>query len=180
MNRSAVPMAVFTALLALAAAACGRATEPSETGAADVPMSPSPEDPMEALPEQTVLVRLVDFVVEPNAETAAAGTVTFDVRNDGQAIGDDGEPIPTSGGGHHNLFVLRTELPPDALPQELDTPGRPVDVEAPGVDVVDFVPIMSPGSTATLTTDLESGSYVLLCNLVDHYERGMWSTFSVR
>ena len=38
---------------------------------------------------------------------------------------------------------------------------------------------ITPGGNADLTVDLAAGSYVVMCNLPDHYGRGMVSSFDV-
>jgi hypothetical protein len=178
MNWGALRMAGFAALAALAAAACMRGGGPEETAGTGV--SPSPEAPAEVPPEGTVIVRLVDFVVEANPESVSAGEITFDVRNEGLAIGDDGEPIASLSGGVHDFHVLKTDLPPGELPQLTAQSGQPVDTEAPGIELIDSLLPMDGGARESLTTDLEAGSYALICNRDTHYERGMWTAFSVR
>ena len=108
-------------------------------------MSPSPESPTEVPPEGTVIVRLVDFVVEANPGSVTAGEITFDVRNDGLAVGDDGEQIASLSGGVHDFPILRTDLPPGDLPQLTAQSGQPVDTEAPGIEVIDSLLPMDGG-----------------------------------
>ena len=126
---------------------------------------------------ETVRVRLVDFEVQPKPDTVTAGTITFDVKNDGYATDEDGEPIPSISAGRHNLYVLRTDLPAGDLPQI--TIQFIVDLEAPGIEVVDSVPQLEAGVSDSLTVDLGPGAYVLICNLQSHYARGMWAKLSV-
>src|SRR5918999_222788 len=130
--------------------------------------------------ESSVSVRLADFVVEAQPDAVPAGRVTFDVTNDV---------------GSHDLYVLRTDLPAGDLPEdepgtlsradpdtgELETlellergpnldPGVEVDkpdLTAPEIGVLGSIEPMEAGQTDSLTLDLESGHYVLICNLVD-------------
>jgi hypothetical protein len=178
MNRKALGIAGFAAVLALAAGACGGDERPGETAGTGVP--PSPEAPAKVPPEGTVFVRLVDFVIETNPESVSAGEITFDVRNDGLAVGDNGEQIPSLSGGVHDFWVLKTDLAPGDLPQLTMVSGQPVDTEAPGIEVVDSLPPMDGDTRERLTTELEPGTYALICNRDTHYERGMWAAFSVR
>jgi uncharacterized cupredoxin-like copper-binding protein len=52
-------------------------------------------------------------------------------------------------------------------------------VEEDKVDGIDEAEDIAPGTTATLTTDLKAGSYVIICNLPTHYESGMHAAFTV-
>ena len=48
-----------------------------------------------------------------------------------------------------------------------------------GLRLLDEVENLFPGNQGILTIDLEPGTYLVLCNLPDHYERGMWATIDV-
>lgn len=187
---------VASLLVSMLAAACG--------GSA----SEQPNAEAEQTQESSVSVRLGDFFVEAEPASTPAGQVTFDVRNEA---------------GIHDLYVLRTDLPVADLPEdepgtlsrfnagtgELETidlrergpklePGVEVDkpdLTAPGIDVLGSIEPMEEGQTDSLTLELESGHYVLICNLVEfdfdqagnpievgdsHYELGMRTDFSVR
>jgi uncharacterized cupredoxin-like copper-binding protein len=119
--------------------------------------------------QSTVGVTLREFAVEPAQSSAPAGEVTFEVRNEGP-----NDP--------HELVVIRTDLAPDALPT--DDRGV-VDEEGEGIEVVDEVEEIPVGGSATLTVELDPGSYVLICNIYDeeeqeaHYAQGMRTAFTV-
>ena len=106
-------------------------------------------------------VTLADFSVTPAETSTAAGDVTFDVTNDAEQT--------------HEFVVIKTDLAEDQLP--LDDQG--VDEEADGVEVVDEIEDVEAGSEQSLTTTLDSGSYVLICNLPGHYAQGMHAAFTV-
>lgn len=177
------------------AGACGRsASEP-------------PNAEVQQTQASSVSVMLADYVVEPQPDSVPAGEVTFDLRNET---------------GNHDLYVLRTDLPAGDLPEdepgtltridaatgELETidlfkRGRNLergvevdkpDLSAPEIEVRGSIEPMEEGQIDSLTLDLESGHYVLICNLVDfefnqsgkvtevgdsHYERGMRTDFSI-
>ncbi|HXK33438.1 MAG TPA: hypothetical protein VNM91_05420 [Dehalococcoidia bacterium] len=117
----------------------------------------------------TIDVELREFSVIPAESSAPAGTVTFNVSN----IGPN-DP--------HEFVIIRTDLPPDGLPTD-DNGAVPED----DVDVVDEVEELEVGGNEALTVDLEAGSYVLICNLVEeeggaieaHYTLGMRTGFTV-
>lgn len=91
---------------------------------------------------------------EDGALSAAAGDVTFEVENIGLSP--------------HELAVIKTELDPAALP----VADTVVDEEAAGELMGRTDPIGESGD-ATLTLDLEAGTYALICNIATHYDLGM-------
>lgn len=106
---------------------------------------------------------LADFSVTLESSSAPAGEVTFDVTNDAE------QP--------HEFVVLKTDLPEDQLPT--DEAGSVDEEGDPGIEVVDEIEDIGGGSTQSLTTDLDAGHYVLICNLPGHYGQGMHATFTV-
>lgn len=117
----------------------------------------------------TIDVELREYSVIPAQSSAPAGSITFNVSN----IGPN-DP--------HELVIVRTDLAPDALPTDAD--GAVPEDE---VDLVDEVEELAVGDSEQLTTDLEPGSYVLICNIVEeedgeieaHYALGMRTGFTV-
>lgn len=116
----------------------------------------------------TVNVLLSEFVVDPSPASVSAGQVTFVAKNEGKE--------------KHELVIVKTDLAPDKLPTKDD---GSVDEEGAGVTVIDEIEEFDPGGTEQLSVKLDSGKYVLLCNIVDeegeaHYEKGMHTAFSVQ
>jgi uncharacterized cupredoxin-like copper-binding protein len=126
------------------------------------------------------------------AGTTPAGTATSSVAVDLRewAIGSDPTSVPAgriefvaSNAGpewDHELVVVKTDLPLDALPTKS---GGSVDEEGPGIETIGEVASVAPGGTGSVTLDLVPGKYVLICNLIEdirvHYELGMRSPFEV-
>ena len=100
-----------------------------------------------------------DFSINLATSSAPAGSVTFNITNQG----------PNA----HEFVILKTDDAPDALPVKDN------EVEEDKVDLIDEAEDIAPSTTATLTTDLEAGSYVIICNLPTHYEQGMHAAFTV-
>jgi|SRR5262245_35328541 len=100
-----------------------------------------------------------DFSIDLASSSAPAGSVSFDISNEGPST--------------HEFVVIKTDDAPDALPVKDGT------VEEDKVDVVDEAEDIAPSTTANLTTDLEAGSYVIICNVTGHYEAGMHTAFTV-
>ncbi len=93
-----------------------------------------------------------------DSATAPAGPVTFTLTNNG--IKD------------HEMVVLKTDTPADQL--EIGSDDRVSEADSVGE-----IGEIKPGTTGTVTLDLEPGSYVLVCNIAKHYGQGMWAAFTV-
>ncbi|MDA0270518.1 MAG: hypothetical protein O2798_06465 [Chloroflexi bacterium] len=128
------------------------ATTPAATPAATEAATP-------AVDPGTVAVVLVDFSVRATPASAPAGTVTFATRNGGT--------VP------HELVVIRSDSEPGALPI--------VDgfVDEAAVDVRGEVAEMPDGGEGSVALELESGRYLLICNVVGHYAAGMVAVVTV-
>jgi hypothetical protein len=118
-----------------------------------------------------VEVTLQEFAVLPAQASVEAGEVSFEVENTGP-----NDP--------HELVVIRTDLAPDALPT---TEDGAVDEQGEGIEVIGEIEEFPPGEARSGTFDLEAGSYVLICNVVEeeeggheaHYAEGMFTAFTV-
>jgi uncharacterized cupredoxin-like copper-binding protein len=119
----------------------------------------------------TVDVSVREFSIAPSVASVPAGTVTFEVTNDGP-------------NDVHEFVVVRTDLAADALPTDAD--GAVLE-DGEGMEVIDEIEDLAVGASETLTLTLEAGSYVLICNIVEeeegeteaHYAMGMRSAFTV-
>jgi uncharacterized cupredoxin-like copper-binding protein len=110
-----------------------------------------------------VPVSLKDYSIRMSSKLTA-GSHTFGITNDGK------QP--------HELVVFRTDLAADALPVDAD--GR-VDEESPELEnVADSGDPLKVGGTEALETTLAPGHYVAVCNISDHYQRGMQLNLTVK
>lgn len=107
-----------------------------------------------------IATTLNDFAITPAATSASAGEITFDVKNDGPS--------------DHEMVIIKTDLAADELPT--DSTGAVIEDEVEAIDEVEDV---APGSSVSLSVNLEAGSYVLVCNLPGHYAAGMSAAFTV-
>ena len=100
-----------------------------------------------------------DFSIDLGASSAPAGSVTFNISNEGPST--------------HEFVIIKTDDAPDALPVKDN------EVQEDGLNVVDEQEDIAPSTTGVLQTNLEAGSYVIICNLPAHYESGMHTAFTV-
>ena len=108
---------------------------------------------------RSIAVQLIEGKVTPTPATAAAGAVTFSIKNIGMAV--------------HDFLVIDTDLKADALPMS----GQVVDKSR--LTVVGAVKNIALRATPTLQVDLAPGHYALICNIEDHYAAGMHADFDV-
>ena len=169
------PRARRTATLPLVAIIAGVASAfmaSCTAGAPTTPSAPSPvADPVAdpaaerfgGIVDATVGVQLTEWSVTASPTSVRAGNIEFVVENTGE------EP--------HELVIVRTDLPADAL---VTTPDSKVDESASGDEIGEIEDDQLPagGSTEGVFT-LGPGSYVLFCNLPEHYQRGMRTAFTV-
>lgn len=119
--------------------------------------------------EQAIDVTLQEFAIGLSDGSASAGAVTFDVTNEGP---DD----------VHEFVLVRTDLGITELPT--DETGAVVET-GEGIEVVDEIEDLPVGESQSLTVDLESGNYIIICNIYDadeqeaHYQEGMRTAFTV-
>ena len=110
---------------------------------------------------KTVAVELSDFSIDPSPASVPAGAVTFAVKNVGPAV--------------HEMVVIRSDLDPSEVPIE----NHEANEEAPGMTPMGEVEDVQVGESTELKLSLEAGSYILLCNIKKHFERGMVTEFQV-
>lgn len=117
----------------------------------------------------TVDVALTEFDIRADPVSSRAGELTFDVSNDGEEI--------------HEIVVVSTDLASSDLPTADDG-----SFDEEQVEVVDEIEDMEAAANEELIVDLEPGSYVLACNVVEeeengeveaHYAEGMHAAFEV-
>jgi uncharacterized cupredoxin-like copper-binding protein len=176
-------------MLALAVAACGGddggsvrsvgsgSASGSGSGSGSASGSASGSGVAECVPvgdsaaaDETVGVTLDEWSVTPDTESVAAGSVTFDVANDGEDA--------------HELVIVRAD-DVASLPLNADDI---VDEEAlPEGAFIGEVEAFPAGDSCEGTFELEPASYALFCNIVEeeegeienHFQLGMSTEFTV-
>ena len=106
-----------------------------------------------------VQVSLQDDAVTLDPTSGTAGSLTFSATNDGTET--------------HEIEIFRGDVDPSTL--EID--GNVASTE--GLELVDEIEDITPGSSADLTVDLDAGAYVVMCNLPGHFAQGMYASFEV-
>jgi uncharacterized cupredoxin-like copper-binding protein len=102
-----------------------------------------------------------DFYIKLDRDSVPSGSVSFVLTNSGTMA--------------HEFVILKTDLPADKLPQANDQAIE----DSAQVTHIDEQQDFPAGESRTLTTNLESGKYVLLCNIAGHYKLGMYTAFTV-
>jgi hypothetical protein len=119
----------------------------------------------------TATVALREWAVEPDPTSVGAGTVNFNIVNQGAET--------------HEFVVVRADSVAD-LP--VDENGA-FDEAAYGADnVLGEVEDVATSTEQSLSLDLEAGNYLLLCNIIEeeesgeiesHFANGMYASFTV-
>ncbi len=104
---------------------------------------------------------MTEYNFKLSQNSAKAGSVSFQIANKGSVT--------------HEFVVEKTDLTPDKLPmssdgsvdeEKLTSMGEQGDIEA--------------GKTVNLTIDFhDPGHYVIICNLPGHFQKGMYSEFTI-
>ena len=111
-----------------------------------------------ALAGGSTKVTLDEFSTKASPKSVSAGKVTFSVKN--------------AGGDGHELVIVRTSTSASKLKT---SSGR-----ASTKGVVAEIEDIAAGKTKKRSVTLKKGHYVLLCNLVGHYQQGMRTDFTVK
>ena len=104
-----------------------------------------------------VSIALVEWKLLPGQITVRPGRVTFVVRNRGTI--DHEFLILRSDRHHHSLAVMK---------------GRAVETGRLGE-----IPLIPKGVTKRITLRVPRGKYILLCNLLGHYQAGQYASLRV-
>ena len=94
----------------------------------------------------------------PEPTETSAGTVTFEVKNEGTLV--------------HEMVLIKTDKGAANLGMS--------NGEADEADAVDEVADLPAGESKTLELDLTAGKYALVCNLPGHYAAHMYAEFTVK
>lgn len=133
------------------------ASSPASTTSASTAPTPTPTPSLAS----AVKVTLQEWSIAPDATTLAAGKVSFDVQDAGK--------------GDHELGVYKT----DKDPSSLSVSKGKVDESTLGQKIGELADFKS-GDEKSASFDLTPGTYILICNLTNHYSKGMVSQIQVK
>jgi uncharacterized cupredoxin-like copper-binding protein len=105
-----------------------------------------------------VSVTLSEWKLSPATLTVRPGRISFVVRNDGTMV--------------HEFVVLRSNLHHHGLHVK---GGRAVESNR-----VARIPRIPSGATKRITLKVAPGKYVLLCNILGHYQAGQYAALRAR
>jgi uncharacterized cupredoxin-like copper-binding protein len=121
-------------------------------GASPEGASPTPSDSISAT--------LAEWSITLSSSVGKAGKISFRIKN--------------SGANTHEFLVVKTDTQADQLPVENG------EVPEEQLTIVDEAEDIEAGAEATLTIDnLEPGHYAIICNIEEHYGKGMQTDFTV-
>ncbi len=166
-TRYAGVLIALLAMFALGAVASGcgggddtssSATESESSEAAETAATSTEAPPAGG---ETLTIKMNEYNFIPKDAKAKAGAVTIDAENVGQLT--------------HELVLAKSSLDPAKLPTASNG-----EVDEDALDVVGEAPDVAAGDTGSFSADLESGDYVMICNLPGHYAAGMYGTLTVK
>jgi uncharacterized cupredoxin-like copper-binding protein len=177
--------ALFTVMLLSGLAACGKTSanqdastsSPSPSSMSSMAASPSAStspaaeasaspNPSASTATQGATVNAVEteMAIALSNTTLSAGPTTFVVENKGK------EP--------HELVIFKTDLALNQLPLKdgkLDEDSKSLENIADTGEET-----LKAGETKTLQANLTPGHYVVICNVENHFRRGMKTEFTVQ
>jgi uncharacterized cupredoxin-like copper-binding protein len=112
-------------------------------------------------PANAVDVKYDGYTLQPSRTSMKAGDIVFDINNQNGQV-------------QHQFLVVQSDLPAGQL-----TVGADGKVDAASLKIVGQVTAVELGQSSTLTAQLAPGHYILMCNIVGHYQLGMHADFTV-
>ena len=114
--------------------------------------------PADTASGSAVSVALVEWKLLPGQVTVRAGRVTFVVRNEGTM--------------DHEFLVLRSDRHHHSLKVK---GGQAVETGRLGE-----IPKIPAGTSKRITLKVPRGKYIMLCNMLGHYQAGQYASLRVR
>jgi uncharacterized cupredoxin-like copper-binding protein len=112
--------------------------------------------------KQSVKVTLSEFKIVAAKTAFTPGSIEFDAKNAGK--------IP------HELAILKTDLAASALPTDA---GKADESKGQMIGRINENSLKK-GKSKKQTFKLDAGKYLLICNLVGHYQGGMTAAIEVK
>ena len=112
-------------------------------------------------PPNGVDIRYNGYSLQLRNNTMKAGDIVFNIDNHNGQVS-------------HQFLVVQTDVPAGQLPLGAD--GK---VDESSLHIVGRLANIDLGQFGTLTAHLAPGHYVLMCNIVGHYQLGMHADFTV-
>jgi uncharacterized cupredoxin-like copper-binding protein len=157
-----------TTALAFALAGCGGTTTADTSGAAAptpaaAPVTSTPTADAAPTAPNALTVAMDEFAFAPRNATVAAGEVTITAPNKGNAA--------------HELVVIKSSGPADALPTKAN--GEVDEDAIAAAALPGEIGETAAGAAGTLKVKLTPGKYIMVCNEPGHFKAGMHGTLNV-
>ena len=136
-----------------------RLTALAVVGALLAACSSSSPEASEAAGDGTINATVQEWSIDLASSTVPSGEVTFNITNSGDET--------------HEFVIVSTDMDAADLPVVDDQ------VDESAFEPVDEVEDIESGTNPTLSVTLEPGHYVILCNLLAHYGKGMHANLTV-
>lgn len=124
------------------------------TGTAEAELTVNPD-------AEVINVTLNEWTLKPERTSGKAGDLTFSARNTGSTL--------------HELVVIKTDKAADQLPVK----NGKVEEDEAG-ETIGEIEQFAAGLTKAGTLNLKAGKYVFICNVVGHYQLGMFAPVTVQ
>jgi uncharacterized cupredoxin-like copper-binding protein len=114
---------------------------------------------------KSIEIRMDDYSFSPKDATASPGRVKITAPNDGKVV--------------HELVLFKTDQDPGSF----KVSGGEVNeqaLEASGAKSPGEIADVESGQSKSATLDLTPGKYAMICNVVGHYQRGMYGSLTVK
>ena len=160
----------------------GQSGQSSESGQAAA--TPAPTGTPETTQTQAAATPSATAQASPSAQSGQQSAAKVQVIEESYHIFMDNTTIPAgqvqfhlknNANQPHEFVLFKTDLSADNLPVQ----GGKVAESSPKLQKIDEQDQFPAGETRTLTVNLDPGHYVAICNIVGHYQQGMYIDFWV-
>lgn len=163
--KTLIPGVLLSLLVACGTQKIGQSNTSGDSSSSSPAATSSPKATSSSTANETkVDATLKEMSIELSQTTVPAGPVQFVVKNAGK--------VP------HEFVVLKNDLSDKKLPLK----GDKLDEDAKGLKNIGEIgeDKLKSGVTETLNANLTPGKYLIVCNIKNHFKRGMTTELTVK